>query len=194
MKQHTIGEPMQGGFYAGAFKINGELYGLIVSPKNKGEFDKFTWGKAGTEIKATSCCDGLGNTKAMAEAENETAKQILALDIDDFTDWYIPSRDELELMYRNFKPTEQENWASFRDGDNPSSELPGYPYTEHAPVQTQVELFQADNAQALHGEWYWSSTQSSAYTAWRQYFGHGCQFYGPKGNTARARAVRRFKL
>lgn len=194
MKQHTIGEALQGGFYAGAFKINGELFGLIVSPKNKGEFDKFTWGKAGTKINATSCCDGLSNTRAMAEAENETAKQILALDIDDFTDWYIPSRDELELMYRNLKPTQQENWASFRDGDNPSSEPPGYPYTEQTPAQTQAEIFQLDNTQALHGEWYWSSTQFSANYAWIQYFDYGYQFSYHKGTTARVRAVRRFKL
>ena len=189
------GTPFEGGFYVGQLRIGTELFALIVSPKAEGDAANVAWSKRGQDIPgAASCCDGMANTKAMAEAGSALAQTLLQLDIGGFTDWYLPSRDELELVYRYLKPTAGANYASFRDGDNPSSAPAGYPYTENSPAQTAAEAFQAGGAEALEQRWYWASTQYSANYAWCQYFSYGSQYCLVKGHEGRARAVRRFKL
>ena len=190
----AIGTPLQGGFYAGLFLFDGAPHALVVAPKALGEIAPAAWlDKYELVPRADSCVDGLANTLAMAEAGSTLAKSALALQIDGFTDWYLPSRDELELLYRHFKPTTQRNWAGFRDGDNPSSLPAGHPYTDEAPVQTSVQAFQAGGAEAFEPQWYWASTQSSRGYAWGQSFDDGYQLDNDKEFEARARAVRRFR-
>ena len=116
---------------------------------------------------------------------------MLALDINGFADWYLPSRDELEICYRNLKPTENENNCSFRDGDNASSVPVGYPYTKTNPAQTSVEAFKDGGEQAFDPVWYWSSTQYSARSAFIQHFDAGDHDFYPKDHECCARPVRR---
>lgn len=190
----AIGTPFEGGFFAGLFALNGETYGLIVSPRAEGELEETRWGKYSQDVSARSYNDGMANTQAMAMAGSDLGRWMLALDISGFADWYLPSRDELELLYRNLKPTERRNYCSFRDGDNPSSLPAGYPYTEESPARTTCAAFAGDGEQALSPRWYWSSTQSSPGLAWVQGFDDGYQHGVPKGYEHRARAVRRFKV
>ncbi|WP_312374349.1 Lcl domain-containing protein [Stutzerimonas nitrititolerans] len=191
----TIGAPFEGGFFAGLFALNGETYGLIASPRAEGELEESRWGKYGQDLAtARSYNDGMANTQAMAEAGSDLGRWMLALDIAGFTDWYLPSRDELELLYRNLKPTERHNYCSFRDGDNPSSLPVGYPYTKESPARTSCIAFADDGEQALAPRWYWSSTQCSPYNAWIQAFDDGGQDTVRKDYEYRARAVRRFKV
>ncbi|WP_044872003.1 DUF1566 domain-containing protein [Pseudomonas sp. LFM046] len=191
----TAGTPFEGGFYVGRLQLDGAEYALIVSPKAQGELDEASLGKYGENLTdARSCNDGLANTQAMAGAGSDLARWMLALDINGFTDWYLPSRDELELCYRHLKPTTQDNWASFRDGDNPSSLPVGYPYTAESPAQTSAEAFRADGEQAFEPTWHWASTQYSPSHAWIQDFDDGTQTSDHKGDGYRARAVRRFKV
>jgi hypothetical protein len=186
----VIGTPFEGGFFAGLYKQGDETRALIVSGKD-GEVDDVEWGEYGQDITgAGSYTDGLANTKAMAEAGSELAKQVLALEIGGFNDWAIPARDQLEMLYRHFKPTTRTNSCTFRDGDNPSSLPAGYPYTEPTPAQTGIEGFREGEEHALQAAWYWASTQHSSDYAWRQYFGNGVTFSYGKGGEARARAVR----
>ena len=190
------GTPFEGGFYAGRFRIGEQLFALIVAPKAAGELTECAWLPEYRDVPgATSCCDGLANTEAMAAAGSTTAQGARALDIGGFSDWYVPSRDELELLYRNLKPTTEENACSFRDGDNPSSAPTGYPYAEASPAQTSAQAFQAGGSEAFEAAWYWSSTQYSRGYAWGQGFGLGLQLSGGKSWAGgRARAVRRFSL
>lgn len=190
----TPGAPFAGGFYAGRFKIGDEVFALIVAPKATGTAPDSAWGEYGKRIDAASCNDGMANTLAMLEAGAAQAKWVRELNINGFDDWYIPSRDELETCYRNLKPTTTENYCWFRDGDNPSSVPPGYPYTEASPAQTACTAFQQCGEEAFEAAWHWSSTQYSAYRAWVQYFGDGYQDGYPKGREGSARAVRRFKV
>jgi hypothetical protein len=188
------GTPFGGGFYVGRFVVNGDVYASVVAPKASGETSRTIWLPTYTEIVgADSLFDGFGNTRAMAEAGSEVAKWALGLDIDGQTDWYLPARDELELLYRHLKPTDDENYV-YRHGENPSSLPPGYPYTIHLPGQTPVELFRTDGAEALEPAWYWTSTQYSAGGAWGQYFDDGSQVNALKDYPGRARAVRRIKI
>ncbi len=194
--QVTIGTAIGGGFFAGMINVGVETFALIVSPKTDGE-RVGKWNDTDKTMPgAESYSDGLENTVALAEAGSDLAQWARNLKIDGLTDWYIPARDELEMMYRNLKPTKQENYESFRDGDNPSSAPVGYPYTASFPSQTNVSAFQAGGTEALEPVWHWASTQYAAYPsyAWGQGFDYGYQDYGHKSYGGRARAVRRVAI
>ena len=189
----VIGAAMEGGYFAGVINVAGTHYGLVLSPK-AGDLNPLPWGEFGQDIGASSCCDGMANTVAMAEAGSELAQAIQKLDINGFDDWYLPARDEQEMLYRQFKPLDHDNAATFRDGDNPSSVPAGYPYTAALPVQTTDPAFQEDGPEAFQPRFYWSSSQLSANNAWLQYFANGYQDGDHKGDALRARAVRRFLI
>ena len=185
-----IGAALAAGFFAGLVAFNGDHYAIIVSPKAEGEIED-AWGDYGSRIDgADSCFDGLANSNAMLNTSH-LANLIRGLRIGGLDDWYLPSRDELEICYRNLKPTTTKNWCSFRDGDNASSVPVSYPYTKESPLQTSVELFQENGAEAFENLAYWSSTQYSADGAFCQDFDGGSQGYLGKYYALRARAVRR---
>lgn len=188
------GTPFAGGFYAGRIRIADQIFALIVAPKAEGEFEEAWNGSTKAVEDAASYFDGRANTLAMAAAGSELAKNALRMQTGGFNDWYIPSRDELELCYRNLKPTTETNY-SYR-GDNPSSIPVGYIYTRDCPAQTQTDAFKAGGAEAFSDEWYWTSTQGAAYPdcAWMQLFGYGGQSIGHESYECRARAVRRFLI
>lgn len=194
----TPGTPMDGGYYVGRYQINGEEYAMIVAPKATGEHGDVRWNKNYGSIEgALSYSDGQGNTLAMAEAGSELAEWALALDIDGFTDWYLPSLDELELCYRAFKPTDEENSQWARSGINLSAVPPTWPYTADIPAQTSTEAFRSEGPEAFEAEPYWSSTQLAADStnAWCQYVNDGHQNYWNKNSYQfRARAVRKIKI
>jgi len=195
---HTIGQhlPEQGGHYAGAIRIGDEIYGLILSPKAEGETDTARpWNEPYDNIEgALSFFDGARNTTAMADAGSQLAEWAQRLNINGFADWYLPARDELELLYRGFKPTDEDNYC-YR-GDNPSSVPVGYAYSANSPARAEDHQFHECSDNAFEDSWYWSSTQcaGNSYYAWCQHFGYGNQYNGRKNVKLRARAVRRFKL
>ena len=184
----AIGQPFEGGYYGGLIRIGGAVLAIVWAPKEHGSLHG-AWNDQVTQTDATSYCDSMANTIAMAAAGGELAKQALSLEINGHRDWCIPARDVLELGYRHLKPTTRETACMFRDGDNPSSFPAGYPYTDSLK-QTPVENFRADGQQAFDPAWHWSSTQHSADDAWSQYFDNGYQFLYAKKFQARARAVR----
>lgn len=69
------------------------------------------WGRYDQDVSgATSYWDGLGNTKAMAEAGSQMAVDILALQIDGHADWHLPSQAEAHLMAANIKELMAKDW------------------------------------------------------------------------------------
>lgn len=202
----TIGTPFGGGHTAGRILVDRRPFVIIIAPKAPGSHKPARWNKNTKSVEgAASFFDGLANTRAMAEAGSKIAKWALGLDIEGFADWYIPSRDELEICYRAFKPTKEKNWV-YRNGENPSSLPPGYPYTEDFPAQTSVQRFRADDSkrkgepapatEAFEPAWHWSSTDyagGSGY-AWIQTFGGGGQDGAHKGTECPVRAVRRIPI
>ena len=188
----AIGTPLGGGFYAGLITFRDAVHALIVAPKAEGEF-RGKWLNTYDKVPgAGDIADGLTNTLAMAEAGSPIAKQALALNIAGFTDWHVPSRDALELLYRHFKPTSEENYCTYRDGENPSSVPQGRFYTEAEPGQTSVEAFLGP--EAFVAGFYWSSTQSSSGYAFGQNFLNGSQYGYAKSYEGRVRAVRTIQL
>lgn len=174
-----IGTPMPGGFFAGVIMIEGERRAIIIAPKKLGELNG-VWHEDEPDVPgAKSYNNGLANTRAMAEAGSELAKQVLALEIGGQKDFYIPSQDELEICYRAFKPSAEQNWCYARSGINLSALPPTYPYTPEFPVQTTLEDFMAGGEEAFKEVAYWSSTQHASYSdyAWYQYFYYGNQHF-----------------
>jgi hypothetical protein len=185
----ALGAGMEGGRFAGRINVNGEIFAVVLPPKAASHHAASPWGgKLARLAGALSFFDGLANTKAMAKAGSKLAEWALDQKL------HIPARDELELLYRAFKPTTQANWC-YR-GDNPSSVPVGYSYSQKAPARTGLKEFQSGGAEAFEPEYYWSSTQSAGYAeyAWYQGFSYGDQHYGLKSAKRRAVAVRRVKI
>lgn len=193
----AIAAPLEGGFYAGRYLIEGRPYALIVAPKALGEHRAASWIARNKDVPGSkSFVDGLANTRAMADAGSKLAAWALSLTIGGYTDWYLGAQDESELAYRAFKPTPERNSLWGRSGINVSADPPTYPYTLDLPTQTQIPEFQAGGAEAFEAEGYWTSTQHASYSnyAWYQHFNNGNQYYWLKDVKLRARAVRRLPL
>ena len=189
----VAGDPLGGGFYAGQIRQADGVYALIVAPKDGGEHDDVVWNDDRSRVDgALSYFDGAANTAAMAEAGSAPAKWAMGLQLNGYHDWYLGARDEIEIVYRNLKPTEG-NYAGFRDGENISAVPATYAYTKDSPAQTANEAFREGGAESFEEAWYWTSTQYAGLSgnAWLQYFTGGNQTSNHKNDEFRARAVRR---
>jgi hypothetical protein len=209
----TPGAPYAGGFYAGQIVVDGFTYALVVAPKHVGEIDWVVWKTDWT--KATpgtqSVCDGYANTEAMiAAGGHPIADWILKVRNDWHDDAHIPSRDELEVIYRNLKPTASSNYTYASraarwgvdpgkynccdgngNGHNASSAPAGDAYTGSSPAQTDAAAFREGGDEAMSRAWYWTSTEFGPGGAWLHDFGDGGQNLVGKLLDLRARAVRK---
>jgi hypothetical protein len=98
------------------------------------------------------------------------------------SEWYLPAMDELELLYRNFKPNyadnDNRNFArnfpgSQPSGFNPSSDPTGSNYSNNprVPEKTPALGFRETEAAAIDLEFYWSTTDADEDgRAWKQAF------------------------
>ena len=165
-----------------------------------------TYGPTGTVTGATSAIDGSTNTATLAALGStyQAAYQCKNLNIGGYTDWYLPSKYELEVLYWYLKPTNTSNWTSISSGANPyavSPEPSNTSYTSSSPAQTTVSLFQTGNSESIEAAPYnsfmWSSTQYDTNSAWYQYFGTtqpGKQQYEFKNTAGVARAIRKIPV
>lgn len=186
----VIGQAYGGGYFIGITQEDGKLYRNIQAPK---AFELLgVIGCYGTDVTgARSYTDSRSNTEAYAAAGSELAQKVVGLVIGKHADWGIPARDVQELQYRHLKPTAQDNYCSWRDGDNPSSVPVGYPYTEDSPGQTSLTAFQEGGEEAFGTNWYVSSTQFSANRAYYMDFSDGGQGNDYKSYERSVRPVRR---
>lgn len=104
----------------------------------------------------------------MDDANHPAAHFCRQLQINGFSDWYLPSRDELMLIWMALGPNRKKT----------------------------PELFKAGATEAFEERWYWSSTEtaSDVDVAWGLDFGTGYQDYYNKDSINAVRAVRRVKL
>lgn len=199
----TPGVPFGGGYYAGRINIGGNIYALVVAPATLGGQNT-----SGLALKTTgsmtggtnSLNDGAANTQAMVSAglSNHPAAQFCKnLTIGGNTDWYLPSVNELEIAYRNFKPNTTLNSINFggpyeMQGYNPDSVPEGAPYADQLPARTSISAFIAGGEEAFNtSKVYWTSTQSLTTYNWTQRFDNGGQANGPKTSLYNVRAFRR---
>ena len=197
------GTPYGGGFYAGRMKVAGVPYALIVAPKNGGQSRILLQIATGAYavIDTPSTWDGAGNTaKMVAQSGVRAAAEFCKnLKINGHTDWFLPAKDQLELLYRAFKPNTTLNWTAY--GANPSSDPVGLNYTPTAPAQTNVTAFKTGGSEAFDAsDVYWSSTEytdaehTTASNMCTQQFHNGQQHYELVTGDRLVRAVRMIKL
>lgn len=206
----AIGDAYGGGFYTGKIVQGGTTYYLVVAPKSSGENSSKQWkttADAGPTATQT-LNNGPAASSSMNSASYPAAQFCEGLTIGGFSDWYLPSRDELELCYRNLKPDTTANNTSARSksaytypegndvtgdtmGINRNSNPNGAAYTSGSPAQTSVTAFKTGGAEAFVATAYWSSSEFSSTLAWLQNFYDGSQYYDDKYNSVYVRAVRR---
>jgi hypothetical protein len=210
----AFGAAYGGGFYAGKVTKSDGIYAIIVSPKASGENGGSTIAfktSQTADAGARSLVDGLANTNSMNDANHPAAQYCRSLSINGYTDWYLPARDELEVCYRNLKPSTS---ASYDDNDRGDSDIvysplddlvtdhgvnrysvpEGSAYTTSDPVQTTASAFQTGGSEAFITNFYLSSTEVSDTKSWRHYFNDGYQYSNYKGISNYVRAIRSIKL
>jgi hypothetical protein len=189
----TIGMPLEGGHFAGFFLLGEQRRALISAPKALGHHAPTIWNKSYKAVSgALSFVDGLTNTEAMAKAGSEVAIWARDRSINGHSDWCIPALDQLELLYRAFKPSNDDNTLWGRSGLNASALPPTYPYTPNLPPMVDLTAFRPGGEEAFESEWHWSSTQHAGYDvfAWAQLFGNGFQTITRKSDEFRVVLVR----
>lgn len=98
----------------------------------------------------------------MTGIEHPAAHAVRDKTYGELNDWFLPSKDELNMMYVNLLSGTDENSDAY----------------------TPVGGFASGG--------YWSSSESDSTNAWYQVFPRGNQYSGEKDLTIRVRAVRAF--
>ena len=201
-----IGQKFEGGYLAGINRIGNCAYLILAAPKSTEcsvQFKTHWGGTPGTQLVN----DGWANTNAMNDAAHPAAQYCRSLTVGGHTDLYLPSRDDLELCYRVFKPTNRGNVtcpAGTMSGNlrlanwtNLNSIPTGAAYTASNPARTIVTAFQTGNVEAFDTiDYYWTSTESSFTTdgSLFQDFFNGNQDWHGKTTVNRVRGVRRSQI
>ena len=202
----VFGQAWGGGYYAGVIKVGTTRYALIVAPKSTQTTGIAFKTTADATANTQSVNDGWTNTNSMNNASHPAAQYCRNMTAGGYTDWYLPSRDELELCYRNLKPTTSNNAtgptgitgnATANHGENPNSDPAGAAYTTTNPAQTTATTFQSGGVEAFDAsDYYWTSTESSSDTnaSLIQLFSNGLQGWFSKTYVYRVRGVRRVQI
>jgi hypothetical protein len=210
----AFGDALGGGFYAGNIVVSGITYRLIVAPRATGQVANYRFSQGpqpGSETITLN--DGKTASSVMTAEVFEAGNFCENLTIGGFSDWYLPSRDELELCYRNLKPTTSLNDTSARTispytypqgndvpgntmGVNLNSSPVGAAYTSSVPAQTSAIAFRSGGSEAFFTDnLYVTSSSSDSNKYWSPIFSGGSQYWdGFYGNQCYVRAVRRVAI
>jgi len=193
----NIGAPYGGGYIGGKISVLGVQYYLIVSPKASGEALK-QWGTYGVTTGFTSVINGPINSvgEAALGASYQAATFCEGLTIGGYSDWYLPAKNELEVLYYFLKPTTDANDTGSGSNANAVSPEPvSTNYTSGSPAQTSAGIgFRTGETEAFRNTNYYSSTEVSANGAWRQDFYNGVQSNPTKTSSHYVRAIRRIPV
>jgi hypothetical protein len=161
----TIGDFRDGGV---VFWVDPEdnTYGLVCAIEDQSSGIQWYNGNY-TTTGATGTAIGTGSANTTAIIANQGTTETAyaaglarAYNGGGYTDWFLPSKDELNQMYEN-----------------------------KAMINSTAT---ANSGSNFTNNYYWSSTEYDAGSAWLQSFNNGDQANGGKSNTVYVRAVRAF--
>lgn len=207
----VIGQAYGGGYFGGKVNIGGTVYNLIVADKTVGETLGQVWGPYGVTTGITSVINGSSNSASLSGfgSSYQAARFCENLNTGGYTDWYLPAKNELEVLYYFLKPSISTNSGYNNSGSNANAVSPepvntpydSTSYPAQSPAQTSATNFRsgASSQEFTTGtyEIYWTSTEPtnvdiSAGNAFTQRFGSGRQDYNAKDDTnIKTRAVRK---
>jgi hypothetical protein len=198
----NIGDAYGGGFFAGQINVSGTKYNLIVASKASGESSGLAWGTVGVSTGTTSVINGPANTTSLAALGAAYQAAVFCNNLNSggglngYIDWYLPAKNELEVLYYFLKPTTTANNTSSGSNANAVSPEPvSQNYTSGSPAQTTAtgtSGFRTGEANAFESEPYWSSTENDINNAFIQSVVNGFQTVTTKSTTDfYVRAVRR---
>ena len=176
LRQYKIGDMAQGGivFWVDETGEHGLVSSLNDIESISGDFNH-EWSTEVFEFTG-STGDGIGagamNTMLIISAQRGDTDSAARLCADlvegGYGDWYLPSKEELNLMWDNLADS---------DGDN---------------INTGPS--DANNIGGFAASFYWSSSEFefAELSAWEQRFSNGIMFTGNKDNNSRVRAIRAF--
>lgn len=194
----VIGQSFGGGYYAGSISTTANgvaTHYLIVSPAASGQKSPGAWKTSQTNAPGTdSLINGPANSAAMNDPAYPAAYFCEGLTIGGYTDWYLPAKNELEVLYYYFKPKTDGNKTTSGSNANAVSPEPiSTNYTASSPARTSITAFRDGGSECIgNSSLVWSSTQQSTQWAFVQYFADGDQITQLKDQTTCwTRAVRR---
>jgi hypothetical protein len=182
----AIGASYGGGYFAGQIKDGGVIYNLVVAPKASGYVQSgYAWDSTGggSTTGATSVTNGQTNTATIpAIARYAAAQYVKGLNIGGYTDWYLPSIEELGIAWFNLKPLTNDNYGGPSAYTNFTGNVPPYQTVANwpsatIPAQTTVTNFKTGGSEAWAGDHSWTSTETSATQAAFLYWGTGVPGY-----------------
>jgi|TARA_B110000116_G_C16498192_1_gene430045 hypothetical protein len=168
----AIGDTYQGGII---FYLDANGGGLIAAPSDQSTGAE--WACFGTDITgADGTAIGTGNQNMIdivnANCSPNTSGNLIAanicanLTLGGYSDWFLPSKDELNLIWLNLVDPDGD---TFNSGFGDTNNLGGF----------------VSNL-------YWSSTEYDSTSAWIHFLGNGDQVNINKNSTNYVRAIRAF--
>lgn len=193
----NLGESYKGGYFGGLWSSTADgtpTHFLIVAPVST-QFN-IEWDVDLIGSISTTTYDGITNTTNMYNAGLSPAITVKGLTTGGYTDWYIPSQLESDILYKNLKP-EGENGTSPTYGVNAYQVWPQTAnVTRYVPNQTYASNFTGypgNGAEKFLSDVYWTSTQDPANInkAYYKDFTMGSTNSATKYNGFYFRAIRR---
>ena len=158
-----IGQRAPGGRLAGIIQCGREIHAIIIASN--------AYCAEGLKVKTTatetpsahSKNDGFANTIIMNNDEHPAAQYCSSLVVDGCNDFYLMAANEIEVCYRNLKPSALRNEIEDTGEVNRNSIPRGAEYTLDWPTKTVVTAFQTYSYEAFKGDssWYATSSQRS---------------------------------
>ena len=143
-------------------------------------------------IANTSTLIGDGHTHVAAQAANN-----YSVVVSGFTNsgWFLPSISQWNMMIKTLAPTSVNDatWpgeTAYPSRLHNNSDIPMWTWTNAGYTAAALNpVITATGATGLQSRYYWSSTEASATTAWRVYFGYGYVNYSLKTDQRYVRAA-----
>ena len=189
-----IGQECHGGTFTGFNRINNRVYGIIVAPKHTEQ--RLEWATNLSSVKeARSECDGYTTSNAINDQCYPAAAYCRSLTVNGYSDWYLPSKNELELCYFYLKPRNNQRYK--RVGPKQTAIPTCLYFSNRIPSPTLLFQFTLKGKESFSRKRdYWSSTESSHDNECvvLQDFNNGFCFSVYKFKTFTVRAVRRVEV